>query len=137
MRVECRKLKEDKQEYRNRAQHEARAIREAIEEEGNVCAQEFRKDAVTRERDLKVLKEQYAAVQEAYGKRILDLQTRLKRLRMRYKDLERRRKLEIEGFTNDTSMLKRQLYKLESICYGNVLTSKIQNNGIYRLNFTI
>lgn len=46
----------------------------------------------------------------------------------RYKDLEKRRKLEVEGFANDTMSLKRSLYKLESMYYHTQLSKRDQSS---------
>ncbi|KAF0688409.1 Aste57867_19965 [Aphanomyces stellatus] len=112
----------EKEDIMTNAKLETAAIRESIREEGNVYAAEFRKKAVSRERDIHILKEQYAAVQESYGARIADLQSRLTKLRSRYKSLESRRNMEMEGFSRDIATLKRHLVKLENVCYGTRLT---------------
>ncbi|KDO25858.1 hypothetical protein SPRG_08801 [Saprolegnia parasitica CBS 223.65] len=77
---------------------------------------------MARERDIHILKEQYAAVQETYGARIHSLQSRLTTLRGRYKGLENRRNMEMEGFSRDVATLKRHIVKLESLCFGAKLT---------------
>ena len=64
------------------------------------------------------------AVQETYSARINDLQLRLTKLRGRYKILEKRRAMEMEGFSRDISALKRHIVKLETLCYGTKLTQQ-------------
>ncbi|ETV81631.1 hypothetical protein, variant [Aphanomyces astaci] len=113
----------DKEAVQVQAKAETQSIRETIRAEGNLCAEEFRKQAVSRERDIHILKEQYAAVQESYSARISDLQARLAKLRSRYKALEGRRNLEMEGFSRDIATLKRHVVKLENLCYGTKLTN--------------
>lgn len=81
VKAQCRRINLEKEEFKRRAQSETRAIREAIEEEGNLCAQEFRKEAVMREHDMKILKEQYAAVQKTYQIRIENLERKLEMYR--------------------------------------------------------
>ena len=84
LKAQCRRINLEKEEFKRRAQHETQAIREAIQEEGNICAEEFRKEAIMREHDMKILKEQYAAVQVTYTTRIQNLETRLNILRKKY-----------------------------------------------------
>ena len=74
-------------------------------------------------------------MQAKYNKRVKDLQDQLNKVRKRfvavedsdsdrcrYKELERRRKLEVEGFANDIFALRRSLYKLETLYYGSSLS---------------
>ncbi|ETV92609.1 hypothetical protein H310_13064 [Aphanomyces invadans] len=115
--------KAEKEAVKHQAIAETQAIRETIRAEGNLCAEEFRKQAVSRERDIHILKEQYAAVQESYSARISNLQARLTKLRSRYKALESRRNLDMEGFSRDITTLKRHIVKLENLYYGTKLTT--------------
>ncbi|EQC25664.1 hypothetical protein, variant [Saprolegnia diclina VS20] len=116
------RIEKEKDLVRTQAQQETQAIRMSVREEGNQNAEEFRKQAMARERDIHILKEQYAAVQETYGARIHSLQSRLTTLRGRYKGLENRRNMEMEGFSRDVATLKRHIVKLESLCFGAKLT---------------
>lgn len=124
LREKCVALQEEKEDLRERASVEATAIRKAIQEEGNICAQEFRKEAIVREQDMKILKDQYAAVQRSYTSRIENLEQRLNQSRRRYRQLEKRRALEIEGFSTDISSCKGQLYKLERQYYGTKVSQR-------------
>ncbi|KAG9412549.1 Coiled-coil domain-containing protein 77 [Aphanomyces cochlioides] len=117
-----KQLETEKEEAITKAKADTQAVRETLKEEGNVYAEEFRQQAVARERDIHILKEQYVAVQESYGVRIADLQSRLTKLRRRYKNLETRRNLEMEGFARDITTLKRHIVKLENLCHGTKLT---------------
>ncbi|OQR94315.1 hypothetical protein THRCLA_08194 [Thraustotheca clavata] len=134
-------LQKEKEEVKAQAQQDTQqAIREAVREEGNLNAEEFRKQTIARERDIHILKEQYAAVQETYGARIHSLQTRLTALRSRYKGLEARRNMEMEGFSRDVATLKRHIVKLESLCFGAKLTQdelrglRVDESQIYSSN---
>ncbi|OQR91171.1 hypothetical protein ACHHYP_04934 [Achlya hypogyna] len=111
-------VEQEKEAVREQAQKETQAVRDSVREAGTANAEEFRKQAVARERDIHILKEQYAAVQETYGARIHSLQARLATLRTRYKGLESRRSMEMEGFSRDVATLKRHIVKLESLCFG-------------------
>ncbi|RLN90504.1 hypothetical protein BBJ28_00014637 [Nothophytophthora sp. Chile5] len=120
----CQVLVTEKTELTHQVREETEALREVVREEGNQTVLEFRGQALARERDLHILKEQYAAMQEACTKRIQDLQVRLTKLRSRYRSLDKRRAMEMEGFTRDLAGLKRHLQKLEVMLYGRGLTSQ-------------
>jgi coiled-coil domain-containing protein 77 len=120
----CEHLVTEKTQLSVKVREETQTLREAVREEGNQTVLEFRTQALSRERDLQILKEQYAAMQEACTKRIQDLQVRLTKLRSRYRTLDKRRAMEMEGFTRDLAGLKRHLQKLEVILYGRGLTAQ-------------
>lgn len=117
-------FKQERDEVKQQVEREREELQEVAREEGNQTALTFRAQAVSRERDLHILKEQYAAVQEACTARIQDLQARLTKLRGRYRSLDRRRAMEMEGFSRDIASLKRHLQKLEVIHYGRRLTAQ-------------
>uniref|UniRef100_H3GVC5 Coiled-coil domain-containing protein 77 n=1 Tax=Phytophthora ramorum TaxID=164328 RepID=H3GVC5_PHYRM len=120
----CENLVTEKTKLSVKVQEETDALREVVREEGNQTVLEFRNQTLSRERDLHILKEQYAAMQEACTKRIQDLQVRLTKLRSRYQSLDKRRAMEMEGFTRDLAGLKRHLQKLEVILYGRGLSTQ-------------
>ncbi|KAG2851754.1 hypothetical protein PC113_g15635 [Phytophthora cactorum] len=70
----CDTLVTEKTKLTEKVREETNALREVVREEGNQTVLEFRNQALSRERDLHILKEQYAAMQEACTKRIQDLQ---------------------------------------------------------------
>lgn len=128
MQQRCETLSHERKHVLQQAVAETQALKKSVQEEGNVCAEEFRSQALSRERDLHILKEQYAAVQEACTRRIQDLQARLTKLRSRYRSLDKRRAMEMEGFTRDIVSLKRLLQKLEVMHYGRRLTGQERQN---------
>ncbi|TMW61948.1 hypothetical protein Poli38472_009441 [Pythium oligandrum] len=122
----CDKLEEEKEIAKQQAQSDVEAMHEKTQEESAQCAQELRSQAVSRERDLIILREQYAALQEACARRIQDLQDRLVKLRGRYRSLDKRRSMEMEGFTRDIASLKRHIHRLEGTLYGRQVFVKSQ-----------
>lgn len=133
----CEELATEKTKLAEKVQEEAHEVRAAARAEGNQSVQEFRNQAFLRERDLHILKEQYAAMQEACSKRIQDLQVRLTNLRNRYRSLDKRRAMEMEGFTRDLAGLKRHLQKLEVILYGKGLTAQERQVLRYDENYAL
>ncbi|KAJ0397784.1 hypothetical protein P43SY_006486 [Pythium insidiosum] len=118
LQAKCRELMKESAVATSQALQDADAIKEKAQEESAQCAQQLRDQALARERDLLILREQYAAVQEACSRRIQDLETRLSNLRSRYRALDKRRAMEMEGFTRDIANLKRQTQRLEATLYG-------------------
>ncbi|KAK1937776.1 Coiled-coil domain-containing protein 77 [Phytophthora citrophthora] len=133
----CETLTTEKTQLTEKVREETHALREIVREEGNQTVLEFRNQALSRERDLHMLKEQYAAMQEACTKRIQDLQVRLTKLRSRYRSLDRRRAMEMEGFTRDLAGLKRHLQKLEVILYGRGLSAQERQVLRYDENYAL
>ncbi|KAG6616877.1 Coiled-coil domain-containing protein 77 [Phytophthora cinnamomi] len=133
----CETLVTEKTKLTEKVREETQALREVVREEGNQTVLEFRNQALSRERDLHILKEQYAAMQEACTKRIQDLQVRLTKLRSRYQALDKRRAMEMEGFTRDLAGLKRHLQKLEVILYGRGLTAQERQVLRYDENYAL
>ena len=88
------------QALRQRTSLEAKAVKAAAEQQGELYAEKFRQQALAREENLCVLKEQYAAVQKMYDGRVKTLETRLSKLRKRYKVLETRRAQDFEGVSS-------------------------------------
>ncbi|RLN46057.1 hypothetical protein BBJ29_008533 [Phytophthora kernoviae] len=133
----CEVMVMEKTKLTEKVLEETNALREVVREEGNQTVLEFRTQAISRERDLHILKEQYAAMQEACTKRIQDLQVRLTKLRSRYRSLDKRRAMEMEGFTRDLAGLKRHLQKLEVILYGQGLTAHERQVLRFDENYTL
>lgn len=130
----CDQLAKEKIMATKDAIAEADATKEKAQEESEQYTQQLREQALSRERDLHILREQYAAVQDACTRRIQDLQTRLTKLRSRYQSLDKRRAMEIEGFTRDIAATKRHLQRLESALYGRrvVVKQQLRQDGSTR-----
>lgn len=65
-----------------------------------------------------LLKDQHNGLQQALAMRVKELETTVTRLKQGYRALEGRRALEIEGFTQEISLLRRQVRRLELRTYG-------------------
>lgn len=104
---------EDLEEMQRRQRIEGDAIRSSAAQEGEMYAEQFRRQAQAREEDLSVLKQQYSQVQSMYEERVSKLESSLGKLRKRHRSLLDRRALDFEGFGNDVTALRRQLERLE------------------------
>ena len=115
LRTQNQRLVEQLQEERRRFAVEIQSVRNAAEQESKVFTESFRREALAREEDLSVLKEQYAEVQRMSQAKISDLETRLKSLSKKHRQLEQRRAMDFEGFGNDMTVLRKQVARLESV----------------------
>ena len=98
---------------REAAAAEVDRVKAAAKRESQQFREYARQQAQQREDDLRLLKEQYAEVQAMYETRVRGLETKVAKVRQRYRTLERRRNLELEGFTNDIAALRRAVLQLE------------------------
>nr|CCA21937.1 conserved hypothetical protein [Albugo laibachii Nc14] len=78
----------------------------------------------TRESEIEAYKDQIESMEERYRHRIEELQLRLRSLRNRYRSLDTRRRMEMEGFGRDIATLRRHLHKLEVLFYEQHLESR-------------
>lgn len=129
LRSQNQRLVEQLQEERRRFAVEIQSVRNAAEQESKVFTESFRREALAREEDLSVLKEQYAEVQRMSQTKISDLEKRLKTLSKKHRQLEQRRSMDFEGFGNDITVLRKQVAMLESFASGG--TPKVRR-GISR-----
>ena len=68
------------QEERRRSIVETESVKTAAEQEAQMYTEQFRREALAREEDLSVLKEQYNEVQKMYKQRVSKLESSLKSL---------------------------------------------------------
>ena len=115
LRTQNQRLIEQLQTERRRFAVEMQAVRNAAEQEAKVYTEQFRREALAREEDLSVLKEQYAEVQRLSQAKITDLETRLTQLSKKHRQLEQRRSMDFEGFNNDVVILRKQMRRLEGV----------------------
>jgi len=92
---------------------EMESVRAAAAEEVNLKVSGYLTQLREREGDLLVVKEQYAAVQSLYQQRLADLKRKLAKANQQTKAAMSRRRLEVEGFANDTRRLRDELAIME------------------------
>jgi coiled-coil domain-containing protein 77 len=89
--------------YYNAQSLEAERI---AEEKTNDFTHCFRLQVVEGEETLQVVKEQYKQLQAIYSTKIHELESRLSSLGEKYRDLELRRNLEMQGYKRDVEQLR-------------------------------
>eukprot|EP00958_Prasinococcus_capsulatus_P016212 scaffold1786_cov398-Prasinococcus_capsulatus_cf.AAC.3 len=89
----------------------------AIEERLKSQRQEHISDSVeqikSREKDIAQLEDIFVATRSQYEQRIESLEVELESLQMKHRALERRRRLDIEGFTNDISHMRKKVVAVD------------------------
>ena len=80
-------------------------------------ADNYREQCVNMEQELCRLREQDDASKDLFAKRSERMVKRLKLMNQRYEALEKRRKLEIEGYKNDIKILRQRLKEVEKQLY--------------------
>ncbi len=97
------------------ARSETRSQKNRIAEESEKYIDQFRIQTINSEEDRAIMKAQYEATQSLYEKRLNYLEGRILALANKNRALEKRRGLELEGFTNDFRILRAQLRGLERL----------------------
>eukprot|EP00948_MAST-09A_sp_MAST-9A-sp1_P001434 g1434.t1 len=107
-------LRRETSDIGRRAAMEAQAFREKTTKAGELYADQFRQQALSREEDLCVLREQYTQVQTMYETRIKELEKKYSKLSKAHTSLKKRRAMDFEGFRRDVSALRQHLKYLEA-----------------------
>lgn len=76
---------------------------------------------IEMENELSQIREEGDATKDIYKDRSVKINSRLQLMNQRYKDLERRRNLEVQGFQVDIANLRKKLKTLEKQLYTVIL----------------
>ena len=106
-------LESERVELVEKSRAEMEAVRRAAADEVNLKVSGYLTQLREREGDLLVVKEQYAAVQSLYQQRLADLKRKLAKANQQTKAAMSRRRLEVEGFANDTRKLRDEMANME------------------------
>ena len=106
-------LDSERVELVDKSRAEMEAVRRAAADEVNLKVSGYLTQLREREGDLLVVKEQYAAVQSLYQQRLADLKRKLAKANQQTKAAMSRRRLEVEGFANDTRKLRDEMASME------------------------
>ena len=80
-------------------------------------ADNYREQCVDMEHELCQLREQTDSSKDLFGKRSNKMADRLKLMNQRYEALEKRRRLEVEGYKTDIKLLRKRLKEVENQLY--------------------
>ena len=78
----------------------------------------YRQQVSDSERTMGLLRDQHSGLQQALALRVQELEAMVTRLKNNYKALEKRRGLEVEGFTQEIHLMRKNVRRLEVLAYG-------------------
>jgi coiled-coil domain-containing protein 77 len=96
-----------------RARQETREAETIAEQKSQDFAHKFRKQAMQKEENLQIVKEQYGQLQTVFSERINDMENKFMRLSQKYRDLENKRKYEAQHHTAEVDTLRQELKRRE------------------------
>ncbi|KAF0982591.1 hypothetical protein FDP41_011521 [Naegleria fowleri] len=106
-------LRKQIEKLKERSQEEARLLINNAREQTEEYARYFREQTIMKENDIMHLQDQLAAKKEEYNLKMKQMELSMQKLQKKYKDLAKRRNLDIEGFNNDVLLLRRKLLSLQ------------------------
>ncbi len=108
LRLENEQLRKAMKNLTVKAQQETKLADVEREKKANEVVGKFRQQAQVQEENLQIIKEQYLRLQQIYLNKIRALESALEKERKKAKDLEQRKKMEVEGFQRDIEGVKRK-----------------------------
>ena len=78
----------------------------------------YRQQVSDTERTMGLLKDQHNGLQQALAMRVKELEATVQRLKHSYRELDQRRALEVEGFTHEIGLMRKQVRRLELRLFG-------------------
>lgn len=94
-------------ENRVKSASEVKEAERVAEEKAKDFTHKFRSQVVDNEESMNVMREQYMQLQGIYKEKVADLEGKLVRLQQKYKDLEERKGLEIAGYRQEVTTLRK------------------------------
>ena len=110
-----------------KAQSEVHAVNATAKSSAEQYIALYRQQVSDTERTMSLLKDQHNGLQQALAMRVKELEATVQRLKQQYKLLEERRGLEVEGFTQEISLMRKKVQRLELKAYGRKLP--LQSDG--------
>ena len=111
-------LKQEMDQTRMEAQAEIHAVNTTSKSSAEQYINLYRQQVSDTERTMSLLKDQHNGLQQALAMRVKELEAIVARLKGQYKALEERRGLEVEGFTQEISLMRKKVQRLELKAYG-------------------
>ena len=114
-------LKNSLTDVSSHAQHEIHATNASARSSAEQYISLYRQQVSDTERTMSLLKDQHNGLQQALAMRVKELEATVTRLKKGYRSLEERRGLEVEGFTQEISLMRKKVQRLELKAYGRKL----------------
>ncbi|KAL9655027.1 hypothetical protein ABK040_008810 [Willaertia magna] len=106
-------LKQQSEKLKERTQIETQMILEHAREQTEEYAKHFREQTIMKENDILHLQDKMAASKEEYNTKMKLMEDKVAKLQKKYKDLIKRRSLDVEGFNSDVLILRKKLSSLQ------------------------
>lgn len=114
-------LKQQIGETTQKAASEVHAVNASAKSSAEQYIALYRQQVADTERTMSLLKDQHNGLQQALAMRVKELEATIQKLKVQYKALEERRGLEVEGFTQEISLMRKKVQRLELKAYGHRL----------------
>lgn len=111
-------LREQVGQVQLKAQSEVHSVNSSARSSAEQYISLYRQQVSDTERTMSLLKDQHNGLQQALAMRVKELEATVTRLKQGYKALEERRGLEVEGFTQEISLMRKKVQRLELKAYG-------------------
>ncbi|KOO33887.1 coiled-coil domain-containing protein 77-like protein [Chrysochromulina tobinii] len=112
------RLAEELHAYKAKAEIEMHAVNSSARSGAEQYIALYRQQVSDTERTMGLLKDQHNGLQQALAMRIKELEATVLRLKQSYRELDQRRALEVEGFTQEIGLMRKQVRRLELRLFG-------------------
>ncbi|TNV79569.1 hypothetical protein FGO68_gene13151 [Halteria grandinella] len=109
IRIENAELRDQIRDISNKAESKKREVKQEYEKSAQEYSEKFREQSRTQKENIAIIKDQYKKVQEIYKRKMDDMQDKLGKEGKKMEVAERRRKLELEGYSADLSAMGKKI----------------------------
>ena len=102
-------LRDQIREIARQTESKKKEVRDEYEKSTQEYTEKFRVQARTQKENIAIIKDQYKKVQEIYNRKMQDMQEKLGKETKKMEVAEKRRKLELEGYTADLGAMKKKI----------------------------
>ena len=102
-------LRDQIREIARQTESKKKEVRDEYEKSTQEYTEKFRVQARTQKENIAIIKDQYKKVQEIYNRKMRDMQEKLAKETKKMEVAEKRRKLELEGYTADLGAMKKKI----------------------------
>lgn len=117
-RLENAELNKSLQQLKEEAAIEVQVANDDAKQHSEQYVALFRKQVRETERSMGLLKDQHNGLQQALALRVKEVEELYEKQKQQYRQLEGRRKLELEGYSEELKLLTKCLARLELKVYG-------------------
>ena len=109
IRLENASLRDQIRDISKQSDSKKKEVKHEYEKSVQEYSDKFRQQSRLQKENIAIIKDQYKKVQEIYRKKMEDMQENLAKETKKMEIAERRRKLELEGYSADLSAMKKKI----------------------------